>query len=75
MLYSVIQENEAENTVLSLALLVAVVLGLLSLLIAFLSYKRSEGMLLVCLRRWSEKHKAYLDDDSFTGETLIYKID
>jgi len=61
------QENEAENTVLSLALLVAVVLGLLSLLIAFLSYKRSEGMLLVCLRRWSEKHRAYLDDDSFTG--------
>ena len=38
MLYSVIQENEAENTVLSLALLMALVLGLLSLLFAFLSY-------------------------------------
>ena len=53
----------------SVLLIVSIVLGLISIIHGYILMKKLEHKLVVAPRRWSEKHKAYLDDDKHSGSS------
>lgn len=58
---------ETTNSTVLILLIASIILGLISLLHAYIMMKKIQHKMIVAPRRWSEKHKAYLEDEHFSG--------
>ena len=51
-------------------MIVSIFSGLVSILHAYITMKQISRKMIVVPRIWNEKHKAYLDDNTYSGKNL-----